>query len=449
MGARSWACGAMKARPLLQANLERIARSGPHLRNASWSAAEFLFFPCLLLIATPFLVAVLGTHQYGLWMLVNALTGMGGVAALGMGPATIKFVSAHGGRRDLQAAAHVARQSLAITLIGALVVAGGLVLGSPWLAGRFFSAMGDAEIVVKALIAAALILFLQQTDAVYASVMKGMERFGVAARIEISAKFVTIAGNVAVAALTRDLFAVLAVTIVVAGLGIWIKAVFASRILGRAIYLPRWSGATFRELREFGLWSWLQGISGALFQSLDRLLVGSLLGANAVAAYSICLQLAQLVHAIPAAAMAVLFPLTSRKIQTSEWDAYRTLRKYGIVANLLLVFALGAVLISFASPVLALWINADFAQRETPLLVWLVVAYVLLGLNVAPHYMLLGHGEARFVSLTNMAGGVAGSIAAFALIPAFGVNGAAMSRMFYGPAIMLNFIKLFGTGKGR
>ena len=64
------------------------------LRNASWSILDYLVLPLLLLLVTPFLVFKLGIGRYGVWMLVNALTGTRGVFNLGTGDATIKYVSA-------------------------------------------------------------------------------------------------------------------------------------------------------------------------------------------------------------------------------------------------------------------------------------------------------------------------------------------------------------------
>ncbi|MDQ5880182.1 MAG: hypothetical protein QG616_11, partial [Pseudomonadota bacterium] len=71
-----------------------FSRFRPLVLKASWSVAEQAVSPLMLLALTPFLLRQLGVEQYGLWMLVMALVGMGQLASLGAGTAVIKHVSA-------------------------------------------------------------------------------------------------------------------------------------------------------------------------------------------------------------------------------------------------------------------------------------------------------------------------------------------------------------------
>jgi O-antigen/teichoic acid export membrane protein len=72
----------------------------------------------------------------------------------------------------------------------------------------------------------------------------------------------------------------------------------------------------------------------------------------------------------------------------------------------------------------------------------LAAAYAILAANVVPHNALLGLGNVRFVSTVNILGGVLSLVAATSLIPVFGILGAAIGRLLYGPAIALNFLKI-------
>jgi O-antigen/teichoic acid export membrane protein len=72
----------------------------------------------------------------------------------------------------------------------------------------------------------------------------------------------------------------------------------------------------------------------------------------------------------------------------------------------------------------------------------LAVAYTILAINIVPHYTLLALGSVRFVSVVNIAGGILSLVAAALLIPSFGLLGAAAGRLFYGPAVALNFLKI-------
>lgn len=421
-----------------------VRRAVPHLKNATWSTAEYLFYPLLMFAATPVLVSSLGTAEFGLLMLVTAVAGMGTAGSLGMGAATIKFVSGAVGRNDSREAVRVIRATLGLAVAGTALVAGLVVLGAPLLARHVFEKMGEEGQVSAALMFAAFNLLVMQIDGVYACGLRGLERFGTAARLEIGFKVAAVLASMAAAWITRDLYAVLVVTgacLAASGLA---KGWTLGRALGESVLRIDLSNREMlRTVLGFGWWSWLSGIGSLLFVHADRLLIGALIGAKAVGYYAVCTQLAQQVHALPAAAMAFLFPLISRKLQTDGARALVRVRDYGVAVNVAISLALGVAMALFGPWVLAVWMGEAFAAEAGHILLWLTVAYFVLSLNVAPYYLLLGHNEARYVSIANLAGGGMGVLAAIALLPTLGVIGAAQARMVLGLTTLANYWRLY------
>ncbi|MGE5526755.1 MAG: oligosaccharide flippase family protein [Rhodospirillaceae bacterium] len=421
-----------------------VKQAVPHLRNATWSTAEYLFYPLLMLAATPVLVASLGTADFGLLMLVNSVAGMGTAGSLGMGAATIKFVSSAAGRNDRAEAVEVIRTTLGLAVAGTAVVAGLVVLTAPLLARHVFEKMGEHGQVTLALMFAAFNLMVMQIDGVFACGLRGLERFGTAARLEIGFKVAAVVISMAVAWVTRNLDAVLVASgacLAASGLA---KGWTLGRFLGQnVLHIDFGNRTMLRTVLGFGWWNWLSGIGSLLFVHADRLLIGALIGANAVGYYAVCTQLAQQVHALPAAAMAFLFPLISRKLQTDDGRALRRVRNYGVAVNVAISLTLGLAMMVFGPLLLALWMGRDFAANSSHILLWLTVAYFVLSLNVAPYYLLLGHDEARYVSVANLAGGGMGILAAVILLPTLGVIGAAQARLVLGLTTLANYWRLY------
>jgi O-antigen/teichoic acid export membrane protein len=179
------------------------------------------------------------------------------------------------------------------------------------------------------------------------------------------------------------------------------------------------------------------------------LIVGALLGAAPLAAYTICTQLAQQVHALPAAAMAFLFPMVSRRLGAGDAAGVLRARRASIGAALLIIAVLGALLAAGADPILRLWMGGAFADDYGRLFVWLVAAYALVALNVAPHFLLLGHGDARYLSLLGLAGGATSLLVMLYLIPAYGLLGAVAGKACYGVVLCYAYIRLSRIGKVR
>lgn len=398
------------------------------LASPAWAVLEYGWYPLLLFATTPWFLHRLGAEGYGYWMLLTATVGFGGALNAGTGAATIKTISSRLGRnQDTQGQI---RASIGIALIGGGALAL-LVLLAYWLGGGLLlGRMGtDAALVRLTGIVAALLIWLEQLDNVASSTLKGAEQFGYAARLEILGKSVqTIIAGIAIwrwPSLGALYLALLAGALV----RLSAKAAVVRRLFTISSFRPSLSNAA--DILYFARWGWLQGVGSVLFGVADRMIVGSLLGASSLAYYSIATQLAMQVHAISAAGLSVIFPLVSRKLEGAGQVRLWPLARLTMLSNLLLSSMLALALILFAPLILDLWIGVEAAATVQRLLPWLVGAYWLLALNVAPYYMLLGLGRMRFVGLTVLASGVAGTVTMYLAITDHGLVGAPAGRGIY------------------
>jgi O-antigen/teichoic acid export membrane protein len=423
---------------------ELLSRSRRHLGSAWWSSVEYLFYPVLMIAAVPALVTWTGTEGFGLLMLVNAIGGMGAAANFGMSGATVKFVSARLGDGDRKGAADVVRTTLAIGLAASISVAVLIAIAASWMALTLFQKMGDPETVTMALWCAAVLLVLSQADGVFSAIVKGHERFELAAKLEIACKLLIVSGNIVAAWAWHRVDAVLTIMVILVAAAVGVKALVASRLLGNAVMWPRWGDrVAVGSIMGFGAWGWVQGMAATLFAYADRLLVGALLGASALSYYSVCIQLAQQIHAVPAAAMSFLFPFVSRRLREVGPAGVDRARRYGILANVGLSLGLGGLMLAFGPSVLAIWMGDAFAQQSAGILPWLTFSFFLLSLSVAPYYLLLGHSQVRYMSLANLAGSGIGLFIAWLLMPFLGLVGAAFARVALGAAMLSSYWKLF------
>src|SRR2546430_7983748 len=154
-------------------------------RNAAYSAADYLLSPLLMIGAAPFLVARLGLAQYGIWMLVNALVGTAAVVPMGLGDATVKFVSSYrapGGGGGEHGVVRVVRSTLTVSALLGLLVAAIVITSAPWLAGAVFKiAAHDRDLAVRAIQLAGVGLVIRSIDSVFLSTLRGYERYDLAA----------------------------------------------------------------------------------------------------------------------------------------------------------------------------------------------------------------------------------------------------------------------------
>lgn len=407
---------------------------------ALWATFEYAWYPLLLLLITPLLLASLGAEQYGQWMLLTATVGVGSLLNTGTGAATIKAVSS---RLDASTAHSVDRaiqSSLAIALTAGTILAGA-ISGFFWILGpELLHKMGSASVIRITGIAAAALIWLENIDNVFASALRGAELFKQNAQIEIVAKTTQAAGSVALATLCPDITALFLLLIFIGIVRLFSRAFTANALLKLQALRPSLRHSD--HLLSNAKWGWLQGLGGLLFGVIDRFAIGSLVGATALAHYSVALQLAQQIHAVCASAFSVLFPKLSRALTKDDNYALRKPLQRALLIVFSLTTPIAALLALGSFPVLDWWLGRDIAAESARTLSILAIAYWVLALNVVPHFVLLAMGEMKFVALSNLAGGLALVTAAFTLAGYYGIVGAAVARVVYGLVISANFAYL-------
>ncbi|MGH9734826.1 MAG: oligosaccharide flippase family protein [Candidatus Acidiferrales bacterium] len=411
--------------------------------NATYGLIEYATQPVLIVLSAPFLVSRLGFDQYGIWMLVNAFTGTVGIFHVGLGDATIKYISAYRGRNDLGGVRRILSGTLALSALFGCLAAVALYFAAPLLVEYVFKiAPAHYAEATQAIEVGSLILFLQAIYQVFASALKAYEAFGPPSKIAVFVKSGTIVGAVVLVAFGFGIVAILLLTAAFTLAGVVAQALETARILGVGSFWPAMDRRSWKEVLGFGCYSWVQNAAGVAFNQSDRLLIAAMLGTTPLAYYTLCVQIAQQVHGLATGAFGFLFPHISARQQSGNKRAVRRVFRLAVLVNLAFAVVLALPLVIFGRGILALWMGSAFAGRTHVVLAVLAVAFCALSINVAPHFTLLGLGKVRFVSLMNVLGGALSLGAAALLIPPFGLLGAAAGRLFYGPAISMNFVKV-------
>jgi O-antigen/teichoic acid export membrane protein len=404
-----------------------------------WNSAEYIFYPLLMLAATPVFLHSLGARQYGQWMLLITLGSLGGWAGMGMGAATIREVASAHAQGDQHRRSDYVRVALFIVLVGTVVISllliAVLILGG----SRLFAQMGDRSELIPVIVGAPFLIASDQIDSVFSGALRGAERFGLVARLEMLSKIIIVGGCLVTAIASHRLDLLIGVSVALNFLRVAIKSSAVAILFGINSIFPAWHAKVAASLISFGKWSVIQLIGSAIFSSADRLMVGSLLGADSLAIYSICLQLAQQVQSIPAAFGGFLFPYFTKRSQALDGRHQSRLLLVSTGALSLLAIVIALPIVSNAHTILGLWVGSAVAADSSTLLRLLTLGYCTLALPTAAHYFLYGIGQAKWVAISNLVAGILSLLLNFMLVPWFGALGAAASRFVYGAVIMISF----------
>lgn len=412
------------------------------LKAPFWAVLEYGWYPLLVFMATPFLLHTLGAEVFGYWMLLTAIVGFGTVLNTGTSAAIIKQVSASRGCEKGETVKTIISTSLTIALIGGGLLAIFIILVFGLARDVFFDKMGNSSLVLLTGSVAAIFTWVEQVDNVFASALKGAEKFAVAAKIEMFSKAIQMLGVVIAVYVWGTLIALYVALMIVIVMRVVAKSWIVSQQFGIKVLSP--SFVNISDVVDYAKWGWLQGVGGLLFGVMDRLLVGSLLGASSLAHYSIATQLAMQIHAFSAAGFSVIFPKISRKLHGGGIDSNLVnITKLAMIGNFIISSILSLGLLIFGEKILILWLGGEDANASLYVLRYLTIAYWLLAINVVPHFILLAINRVRFVAVSNILAGIVSLVIMYLLVQQYGIDGVGIARVIYGVITLINFISLF------
>jgi len=401
-------------------------------RNVLWSAIDFAVFPAAMLIATPVLVCNLGIEQFGVYVLMNSFVGFSLVFNFGFGDTILKYVSHYNARGGRRRSAQIVRLVGMLALWTGLIIGILLILASSVIAGIFnIEGLAYAK---PALHLVAIIAPLKMLESVYVATLRGMYRYDLCGLVTTTSKVVTAGSHAGLAILAYQLPVLLAVSAVLSGISTLVLFGISCRMLGNLA--PRFSMRLFNRVKRFSAWSWVQGIAGIMYISLDRLVIAALLGPSALGVYGVCVQISQNAHNAFAALSHTLFPRissinSSRPVETGGNSELHHV--YVEASRRITVFSIlvGSVVAIFSYQILHIWMGPAIAEKGYMLLSLLAVASSWYTSNqTMTSYTLNGLGRPRLQASVSALSTIILSLCCFVFVSLFGVTGAAAARFF-------------------
>ena len=410
--------------------MEADSLSYKTLRNSGYLLVGFVLPMFFTIFVTRALVTKLGVGEFGIFVLLNAISSFVSYVDLGFSTAIIKYVSEYQSRNDLDALRNIlssARILFFVTgLFGLLIFT---VLGK-WFLPIFHISAGDGGSMLTVFILAGVAFFVNSINTIYSSILSSLQRFDLLTKINIfNLAFVSIA------------------TIVLLNMGFQLKAIMAlnvaSLIMSFLIYrylchslMPQLSlgfvlvKSEIKKAYSFGLLTFISNLAVTSLFYFDRLLIPSFLGPSQLAFYSVPGNVALKIPGVTNSLSGMLFPMTSAL--SGEADREKLTVVYTkIFRNLSVVAAaITVAIVLFANKILFFWLGSEYANKGTEVLIILAVTHYLISLYVPLQGMLLGLGEVKFLVKQSLFMATINIILLVVMVPRWGIVGAAWSYFF-------------------
>lgn len=387
-----------------------------------WTALMSLAF-------IPLYIKYLGIEAYGLIGLFAVLQAWLGLLDMGMTPALGREMArSTGGGHSNESIRDLLRSIETIAVGVAMLIAGGVALGSKWIATDWLKADAmPTDVVAQAFAIMGLVTALRFVEGVYRSAIVGLQRqvlFNVVNCIMATLRGLGAVGILVLVSPTIEAFFIWQGVISTATLTILGATAYAS--LPSGARGGRFSVAVLR-----GVWRFAGGMVGItllalLLTQMDKILLSKLLTLKEFGYYTLAGTAAGALYMLIGPIVQAFYPRFC-ELQ-ARGDTVVLADSYHKGAQLVSVTAGSAaiVLIFFAETFLRLWTqDGELARRVAFLLSLLVLGNLLNGLMWVPYQMQLAHGWTSLTVKVNITAVAVIVPAILWAVPRYGTVGAA------------------------
>jgi len=398
-------------------------------RNA-WSNLLGAAVPALAALATvPLIVAGLGEANYGVYALVTAIVGYFAVIDINVTAGSVKYIAAQHARAEPERIAETLCFGSAIYALIGVVGGLGLFFGAHFFVADVFTVpprlTGEA---VASLQWAALGFFFGQLQSYLNSVPQALMRFDVSARLEMVFGTLVPLATVGVLMLGHGLVEVIALRVLASALHclvLW---------RGIRLLLPhlrwRWPQPSLRSgILGFSAYSFLSRFAALSYAHADKLIIGALVGVTGLAYFTVAATLANRVLGLTFRLSSVFFPAASMLAAGGELarldHAYLKATRYVVYLNAAMLVLLAV----FAYPLLAYWMDEQFARNGAVVLALMALSQFVDSLTSLPSLVNDGMGHPRVTGLFAVTRALAGVLIVYVGVAGWGIAGAAWGHL--------------------
>ena len=181
---------------------------------------------------------------------------------------------------------------------------------------------------------------------------------------------------------------------------------------------------------EFLKQSWpniLTGFSITVYMRIDQLMLGKMVGNEAVGHYAVGVRLAEIWYFIPIAIVSSIAPKIFQSKQESQ-ELYEDRIQKALNLLVITIYAISIGMTCFSKPIISILYGTSYAASSTTLSIY-VWSNVFVSLGLIRNTWVTSEGLFRFGSVTTFVGAILNISLNLVLIPRYGSAGAALATV--------------------
>jgi O-antigen/teichoic acid export membrane protein len=344
------------------------------------------------LVSLPLLLKGLGPTAFGTWVLVqtfSAVTGWFSLADAGVGTAATRAIAEKASVGEQAGVSRLVSSALSVFAGLGLMCAGGLALAGPAvLPGLFNTPAGLRDDLRLALVVFAGQILLEGAEAC----LEGLQRVDLSRAIDVVRRTLVAGATVVVAQTSGRLGPVAVASLVASAGGTCVATAILARHVPAGIARP-----SFVEVRRLVSYAKTVAILrplGVLQRTMDRLVVGAVLGPAAVSLVEIATQVQNGADAVLSATSYAVVPSAAWLAAREDHGTLRELLHRGTKYSMLATLPVAAIAAVLAGSLVRVWLGDQYSDAAGLAIIALLTVIAVAPLQVGSS-LLLGVGRAR------------------------------------------------------
>jgi O-antigen/teichoic acid export membrane protein len=332
-------------------------------------------------------------------MFVNSIIASIGLLNMGLGDATIKFVSKYRSLEDPINLNRIVNAVFSLSLVFLIIF---IVFGNGFAyilkSYNFFTLDKDELVITFSTIQLGSIVFgFKQVEQVLLSVFKGFEKYDTSAKLSIVSKSMLILSQVTAVYLGYFLVEIFLVSAIVSFLVVVGELLFIKSRFKQMSFIPSIKKYSIKEIFGFSSWSWIQSVLGVIAGHVDRLVVMTLAGPTFLAYYALASTVGSQVHSVLVASVSWVFPKVSGKTERNE-DVNQLYYKMQLII-VVLGFVVFGILLVFENIIFKTWLGTETYNNSILLIKIFLYLALFNSLSIIPYYFMLGSNLIKFSTI--------------------------------------------------
>ncbi|MBE6992489.1 MAG: hypothetical protein E7430_07915 [Ruminococcaceae bacterium] len=340
------------------------------------------------LIVTPYMIPVIGDVEYGVYKSITALSSSLLVLDFGVGSTVMRYVASYNSenkQEEINRFLSLAFTEMLMIMLLLAVVCGGIYFTLPAVYGDGFTTE-QLEKAKELFLLMTFSLLLHVVENVISGIIGGYNKFSISKTIKLMQ--LVFRGILIYSLLTalKDSLILVLIDIVLSALTIFIEWIYVSKKHGVVVSLSisSFHSPVFIESTKYTALIFLTSIAAQINGNLDNVVVGALVGPEAVAVYSMGLLIFGMFENLSTAISGVMLPMVTNILK--EPDGITRVQGTIVKAGRIQFVLLGAAVVGFliiGKQFIGLWLGNGYEDVYIISIILMVPALFELCVNVS------------------------------------------------------------------